>query len=369
VVYNFRTSLSYGQGGNLTPPVGKADPPEMTNVQLEDSVLGSNDFDHDGIPNQSDNCPLVANPGQTDTNGDGIGDACSLSAFTLTPKLVASSQALTGTVTLVQAAPAQGAYLELAATPGLSGLPITMTIPANATQGQFHLMAPVVSVTSVVTVTTSWAVHTLTMTLTIAPTIHQQYLPLLRGLFVPSDMYLVPAGTFQMGCDSQYGVPYICNFWELPLHNVYLNSFLIDKKLATNAKYAQCVAAGACTPPAPNPAYTDPASANNPVTYVNWYQSSAYCAWTGKRLPSEAEWEKAERSTNIFGSVWEWVNDWFDPYYYTITPTPPNPPGPASGLYKVLRGGYDVTRRASYRVYSYPTFYGSDYGIRCARLP
>ena len=110
------------------------------------------------------------------------------------------------------------------------------------------------------------------------------FLPLvLKSCVPPTDMVCVPAGTFQMGCDRNNNGEWFCDSMELPLHAIYLNAYNIDKYEVTNAKYAQCVTAGACTAPWSNSSYTrssyygNPTYADYPVIFVDWNQANAYC--------------------------------------------------------------------------------------------
>jgi len=227
---------------------------------------------------------------------------------------------------------------------------------------------------------------------------------------------LIPAGDFQMGCSPDDNE---CQYIEQPLHTVSLDAYRIDKYEVTNARYKECVDAGACTPPHGTESvshfiyYDSAAFADFPVINVDWSQADAFCRWDEGRLPSEAEWEKAARGsedTRIYpwgndapdatllnfdmnvgdtiavgsypagaspygvmdmsGNVKEWVNDWGQDDYYSVSP-PANPQGPATGTYRMLRGSSFGNNsrnvRASPRGVNYPGVWGYGYGFRCVR--
>jgi len=203
-------------------------------------------------------------------------------------------------------------------------------------------------------------------------------------------MVYVPEGEFEMGTsDEQRDRLIEENIWdsryndnEQPVHTVYLDAFWIDQTEVTNGQYALCVADGACQEPHSSASktrisyYGNPEFKDYPVTYVDWYMAEAYCAWAGRRLPSEAEWEKTARGTDerlypwgdeidstlanyggysrensdttavgsypngaspygaldMAGNVWEWVADVYDFTYYSNSPTE-NPLGPAAAAF------------------------------------
>jgi len=267
---------------------------------------------------------------------------------------------------------------------------------------------------------------------TIPPSVTEQNF----NIQTPDGMVFIEQGEFQMGCDPNHNGGFDCELDELPLHTVYLDDYFFDINEVTNdqmAAFLNSRGSNACTgyecvdldDPDLRISYTggqyvvDSGYGNHPVVEVTWYGANAFCTENGKRLPSEAEWEKAARGTSMraypwgdeaptcslanfydyygtgdfcvgdtksvgsyypsgaspygvldmAGNVYEWVKDWYLDTYYSSSPTN-NPTGPATGTYKVLRGAswytYDRYLRAAYRNYSYPYLSYIDFGFRCA---
>ncbi len=226
----------------------------------------------------------------------------------------------------------------------------------------------------------------------------------------------VPAGEFQMGSENGGSD-------EKPVHVVYLDAYWIDQTEVTNAMYAKCVADGVCDQPSNSKSYTRDSYYGNsefdnyPVIYVSWEDANNYCEWAERRLPTEAEWEKAagwdddaqsqrtypwgsaiddtyanynqnlgdtiavrnyESGKSFYGAydmagnLWEWVNDWYSSDYYDNS-LESNPLGPESGEYRVLRGGswgnYVSNLRSAYRGRNDPSYTDSSNGFRCSRSP
>ena len=121
-------------------------------------------------------------------------------------------------------------------------------------------------------------------------------------------MVYVPAGNFLMGSPEGVG-----DADENPQHTVYLDAYWIDETEVTNSMYQKCVSTGFCTEPSDKSSYTRPSYygnpdyANYPVIYVNWNQAAQYCSWAKRRLPTEAQWEKAARGEN--GLIYPWGNE------------------------------------------------------------
>jgi formylglycine-generating enzyme required for sulfatase activity len=247
---------------------------------------------------------------------------------------------------------------------------------------------------------------------------------------VPPGMVLVPAGEFIMGMSADDALKECRKFYgdkcgsegplnEGPVHKVYLDAYSIDKREATQEDYDKCVAAGKCKANNKHDGFTGP---RQPVVGVTWDDAKSYCSWAGKRLPTEAEWEKAARgpdgrmypwgnefdgkkanfcdkncssefaawddgyaktapvgsypsgaspygALDMAGNVWEWTADWYQDDYYKNSPAK-NPKGPDTGAYRVLRGGswFDTTYdlRVAGRVYAYPPIQFFNIGFRCA---
>ena len=234
----------------------------------------------------------------------------------------------------------------------------------------------------------------------------------------PGDMVGVPAGPFLRGASNGYED-------SQPAKTIHLDAFAIDKHEVTMVQYEACMDAGACTMPRTGRDYNWGVAdrKNHPINGITWYQAEAFCAWKGKRLPTETEWEKAARGVDgrtfpwgnekvscdyaivdrdsgmaggmgcrqnktwpvgslpigkspygvmdMAGNVSEWTADWYEKHYWSASPSK-NPKGPKSGTHKTIRGGswrsivpanmVTTTARASVK----PDQTDPSAGVRCA---
>jgi len=227
----------------------------------------------------------------------------------------------------------------------------------------------------------------------------------------PENMVLIPRGEFTMGSKEHK---------DEKEHNVVLDAYYFDQYEVSNKNYKAFMKDTSH----PAPAYWDDPRLNKPeqpVVGVNWYDASAFCEWKGKRLATEAEWERAAKGPdgkahypwgheldptkanygqnvgmttavnsypegasgfgvfNMAGNVFEWVADWYDPSYYNVSAAM-NPQGPATGLnfakqgpVKVMKGGSwlapSSSLHTSHRFWNQPenNSYGVGLGFRCAK--
>lgn len=230
----------------------------------------------------------------------------------------------------------------------------------------------------------------------------------------PVEMVTIPAGPFIQGSRAEEG-----RTDEQPRRKVFLDSYAIDKYEVSNARYMKFLEETLHKPPlnvfAERPFNEEEGIAELPVVQVTWHDAVDYCFWAGKRLPTEAEWEKAARGPddrlypwgdepptnqrtnyekdwegkktfvevtalpegqssfgimNLSGNVREWVQDWYDSEYYTSAPDK-NPKGPEKGILKVIRGGswrsFDTDLRTTSRGKGGFALKTHGIGYRCAR--
>ncbi len=225
-------------------------------------------------------------------------------------------------------------------------------------------------------------------------------------------MVVIPEGGFAMGADGTAALED-----ERPQHTVWLDRFEMDRYEVTTGQYAEFLTILHHPPPWQWENVQLAQHRDRPVVGVSWFDADAYCRWRGKQLPTEAQWEKAARGTDgrlfpwgnqapaeglanfalgarfdysqalmpvqhyeagvspygiyqMAGNVGEWVADWYGSNYYDTGPHR-NPPGPAVGSFRVLRGGSwsDLPKYLlTYGRFKLPPGTRNSYtGFRCAK--
>ncbi len=224
----------------------------------------------------------------------------------------------------------------------------------------------------------------------------------------------VPAGWFMMGCSSK--ASRVCGEYEAPYHAVFTDAYQIDETEVTIDQYLACVGGGGCKQDRRAERYRSAAGSpgwgkgNHPIMSIDWEEAKAYCEWAGKRLPTEAEWERAAKGTDDRAHPWgdqpsdcslavtkdcktsgplavcpkpkgkspyglcdmegnarEWVSDWYELY---PEGRQRNPTGPDEKYKRrVIRGAshYDRPFTTTFREGEYPGRDWPPIGIRCAR--
>ena len=284
-----------------------------------------------------------------------------------------------------------------------------------------------VSIAIVFLASSAWALDVADMTIEWTP--EGKKLATERAKLPAKDeMVLIPAGWFLMGSDKK--MDRLAYLPEMPQRRVYLDAYEIDKFEVTTVQFLKFVLAMDRSPLIDwryDGGNFQETMVNHPVMHVSWFDAEAYCAWAGKRLPTEAEWEKAARGEDgriypwgnqpaglsranfgrgglsgpvrdrperlmlyppiisvdkyenalgpyglyqMVGNVAEWVADWYDKDYYKTAPEK-NPTGPEKGTQRSFRGGgwIDSTPsvRAAQRNGTDPNTKMNWLGFRCAR--